>query len=127
MVFLMLPKRGEYGRSAASFSVSIPVSMRFLTELRACHSEIGLKWFLFVFHSLRMVLGFVYVLDISKQLSSRHWPKCSKKELWPFLTILGTPMRAKIPITQGQVASSRILLSNTRALSSFDEQLKTGL
>jgi len=35
----------------------------------AC-SEIGLKWFLFAFHDLRKVLGFVSVLDFFEQLSS---------------------------------------------------------
>jgi hypothetical protein len=35
----------------------------------AC-SEIGLKWFLFAFHDLRKVLGFVSVLDFFEHLSS---------------------------------------------------------
>jgi hypothetical protein len=33
-------------------------------------SEIGLKWFLFAFHDLRKISGFISVLDFFEQMSS---------------------------------------------------------
>jgi hypothetical protein len=59
----------------------------------AC-SEIGQKWSLFAFHDSRKVFGFVSVLDFFGVLSFPKTGEMGKTELRPFLTILGTRMRA---------------------------------
>jgi hypothetical protein len=59
----------------------------------AC-SEIGLKWFLFALHDLGTALGFMPVLISLGNLSSSNTEEKGKQELKPFLTILGTRMRA---------------------------------
>jgi hypothetical protein len=61
----------------------------------AC-SEIGLKWFLFALHDLGTALGFVSVLDFFGVLSFPKTGEMGKTELRPFLTILGTRMRASM-------------------------------
>jgi hypothetical protein len=62
-------------------------------------SEIGLKWFLFAFHDLGAALGFVSVLDFSGDFVFLERRRNGKTELKPFLTILGTCMRAKSFVT----------------------------
>jgi hypothetical protein len=61
----------------------------------AC-SEIGQKWFLFALHNLGTALGFVSVLDFLGVLSFPKTGEMGKPELKPFLTILGTGMRARL-------------------------------
>jgi hypothetical protein len=61
----------------------------------AC-SEIGLKWFLFALHDLGTALGFVSAIDFSGILSFSSTGETGKLELKPFLTILGTRMRANM-------------------------------
>jgi hypothetical protein len=61
----------------------------------AC-SEIGLKWFLFALHDLGTASGFMSVLHFFGDfVSPRTQEKRAKPELKPFLTILGTRMRAR--------------------------------
>ena len=59
----------------------------------AC-SEIGLKWFLFALHDLGTALGLVSVLHFLGDFVSSNTGETGKPELKPFLTILGTRMRA---------------------------------
>ena len=61
----------------------------------AC-SEIGLKWLLFALHDLGAALGFVSVLDFFGDFVFLEHRRNGKTELKPFLTILGTRMRARI-------------------------------
>jgi hypothetical protein len=68
---------------------------REVLSAHAC-SEIGLKWFLFALHDLGTALGFVSVLDFFGVLSFPKTGEMCKTELRPFLTILGTRMRAKL-------------------------------
>jgi len=75
-------------KSAARFHRECDVS-----SAHAC-SEIGLKWFLFPVHDLGTALGFVSVLDFFGVLSFPKTGEMGKTELRPFLTILGTRMRA---------------------------------
>jgi hypothetical protein len=58
----------------------------------AC-SEIGLKWFLFALHDPG-ALDFMSILDFLGDFVSSNTGETSKPELKPFLTILGTRMRA---------------------------------
>jgi hypothetical protein len=53
------------------------------------------KWFLFALHDLGTALGFVSVLDFFRDFVSSNTGETGKTELKPFLTILGTRMRAK--------------------------------
>jgi len=76
----------------------------------AC-SEIGLKWFLFALHDLGTALGFVSVLDFFGDFVSSNTGETGKPELKPFLTILGTRMRAHATRAYG------VLVLETRAYS----------
>jgi hypothetical protein len=67
--------------------------MESLLSAHAC-SEIGLKWFLFALHHLGTTLGFVSVLDFFGHFVFLEPEETGKTELKPFLTILGTRMRA---------------------------------
>jgi hypothetical protein len=61
----------------------------------AC-SEIGLKWFLFALHDIgRLQASFLFLISLGI-LSSSNTGETGKPELKPFLTILGTRMRAVI-------------------------------
>jgi len=64
------------------------------SSAHAC-SEIGLKWFLFALHDPGTALGFVSILDFLGDFVSSNTGETGKPELKPFLTILGTRMRAR--------------------------------
>jgi hypothetical protein len=60
--------KNEYCPSALPHTILQKISLQHRLPVcrpRSVHgcSEIGLKWFLFAFHDLRKVLGFVSVLD----------------------------------------------------------------
>ena len=74
----------------SSFADSLLVS---LSRAHVC-SEIGPKWFLFALHDPGTALGFVSVPDFLGDFVSSNTGETGKPELKPFLTILGTRMRA---------------------------------
>ena len=57
-------------------------------------SEIGVKWFLFASCDLGTVLGFAFVPEFLAATSLLEPAEVCRTELKPFLTILGTNMRA---------------------------------
>ena len=88
----VLRKEGNCGRNPLA-RTNGNLYHRFGSSAHAC-SEIGLKWFLFALHDLGTALGSVSVLDFLGILSCSNTGETGKPELKPFLTILGTRMRA---------------------------------
>jgi hypothetical protein len=67
----LLQEQGKQG-TQKEIAESLGLSVQWVSKYDSAHacSEIGLKWFLFAFHDLRKVLGFVSVLDFFEHLSS---------------------------------------------------------
>jgi hypothetical protein len=125
----------SYSNPIASISIMNPnkfngATLQLFKGAHAC-SEIGLKWFLFAFHDLRKVLGFVAVLDFFEHLSSWAPAEMCKTELWPFLTILGTRMRVTAirgdsrKLLEGWRTNSESL-RNRKGLQAITEQVRAG-